>query len=187
VIYSQVWDPLAHRLTGTVVKDIFNCADGLGTTAPLDGIFLVWVQIEGTSSSQVYATSESTYIDTADGDKVITFPILDDAGFFFLTWDLQKAQGGAPLTCAQAGLTSKSRTGVETVATLASGGSAIVDIFPCDHHIGTTDPLLAGTYTVSVDALLDDASIGTSATLTNKTIRSPNGLTDLGNIIIPID
>ena len=184
VIYSQVWDPLNHRLTGTVVQDIFDCAAGQGTTDPLDGIFLVWVQIESNTGS-VYAKSESSYIDTADGDTLITFPILDDAGFFFLTWDLQKASGGPLLSCAQAGLTGDAA--IETVATMVGTSSLVTDKFQCEHHFGTTDPLLAGTYTVSVEATVNDRSIGNAPTLTNKTISSPNGLTDLGNIVIPIN
>ena len=184
VIYSQVWDPISHRLTGTVVRDIFNCADTQGTTAPLDGIFLVWVQIEG-NSGNLYAKSESSFIDTADGDKLITFPILDDAGFFFLTWDLQKASSGASLSCAQAGLTGDAA--IETLATITGTSFLLTDKFQCEHHFGTTDPLLAGTYTVSVEATVNNQQVGSPVNLTNKVVSSPNGLTDLGNVVIPIN
>jgi hypothetical protein len=186
-IYSQVWDPVRHSLTGTTVRDAFNCGPTMhGTTDPLDGIFLVWVQIENDSGSQVYAKSESLYVDTADGDVSFDFPILDDAGFFFLTWDLQKASTGAPLSCAQAGVTG-SAGAIETLATIVGTSFLLTDKFTCEHHYGTTDPLLAGTYTVSVEATVNDQHVGTAPSLTNKTIRSPNGLTDLGNIVIPID
>jgi hypothetical protein len=184
-IYSQVWDPIGHRLTGTVVRDAFNCSDKNGTTDPLDGIFLVWVQIENDAGTSVYAKSESFYVDTADGDVTLDFPILDDAGFFFLTWDLHDAQTNALLNCSQAGLTGDAA--VETVATMVGTTSLVTDKFQCEHHFGTTDPLLAGTYTVSVEATVNNQSVGNAPTLTNRVISSPNGLTDLGNIIIPID
>ena len=184
-IYSQVWDPLTHQRTGTTVRDAFDCAAGRGTTDPLDGVFLVWVQVENDAGTSVYAKSEAIFVDTADGDVSFNFPILDDAGYFFLTWDLEKASSGAPLNCAQAGLTGDAA--IETLATITGTSFLLTDKFQCEHHFGTTDPLLAGTYTVSVEATVNNQSIGNAPTLTNKTISSPNGLTDLGNIVIPIN
>ena len=186
-IYSQVWDPFANALTGVAIKDKFNCdAPGMvGTTDPLDGIFLVWVQVESDSGASLYARSKSIYVDTADGDVNLNFPILDDAGNFFLTWDLQDAVTHAPLTCKEAGVTGNA--GVETIATIVNSTFMLTDKFTCDHYFGTTAPLFAGTYTVSVDAFVGNASVGTAPALTNKQITSPNGLTDLGHIIIPIE
>jgi hypothetical protein len=183
-IYAQPWDPINNRLIGSPVQDLFDCADGIGTTAPLDGIFLVWVQVE-TNSGTPYAESESIYVDTADGDVSLDFPIYDDAGFFYLTWDLEDAVTGAPLTCDQAGVTGDA--GVETVATIVGTSFMLTDVFECDHYFGTTAPMLAGTYTVSVDAVVDGEAVGVAPALTNKRISSPNGLTDLGHVIIPID
>lgn len=186
-IYSQPWDPIGNRLTGSPIADKFNCSDKIGTTDPLDGIFLVWVQVETDISATPYATSESFYVDTADGDVTLDFPILDDAGFFFLTWDLEDAVSHAPMTCRDAGLDG-SNGAVESIATsLANASFMLTDKFECDHYFGTTDPLLAGTYTVSVEATVSDQAVGVAPDLINKTIRSPNGLTDLGHVIIPID
>lgn len=184
-IYSQVWDPVANVLIGSPIKDKFNCSDMQGTTDPLDGIFLVWVQVESDSGASLYAKSKQIYIDTADGDVNLDFPILDDAGNFFLTWDLADAVTNAPLTCKEAGVVGNA--GVETIATIVNSSFMLTDKFTCDHYFGTTAPLLAGTYTVSVDAFVGNASVGTAPALTNKRITSPNGLTDLGHIIIPID
>lgn len=184
-IYSQPWDPVNNVLVGAPVIDKFDCSAMTGTTDPLDGIFLVWVQIENDSGTSIYVKSKETYIDTADGDLVIDFPILDNGGYFFLTWDLVDAQTQAPMTCAQAGLGSNGS--VETVATLTGPDTGTVDKFTCDHGFGTTDALLEGTYTVSVDANNGSAAIGTAPELTNKTIVAPGGLTDLGHILIPIN
>lgn len=184
-VVAQAWDPIGNVLVGTTIVDKFNCSDMRGTTLPIDGIFLVWVQIENTSGTQVYAQSAHTYIDTADGDVTIDFNILDDAGFFFLTWDLVDATTQAPLTCQQAGVVGNAS--VETTATIAGTSFALTDKFECEHGFGTTDPLLAGTYTVSVDAEVNNIAVGTAPALTNKVIRAPNGLTDLGHILIPIE
>lgn len=185
-IYSQPWDPVSNQLLDAPVIDKFDCSDMRGTTDPLDGIFLVWVQIESDDGSQIYVKSKETYIDTADGDLTIDFPILDDGGYFFLTWDLVDAASNAPLTCSQAGIGKNGS--VETVATLAGPNTATVDKFTCEHGFGTTDALEQGTYTVSVDANDDSGmAVGTAPTLTNKVIHAPGGLTDLGHIIIPIN
>jgi hypothetical protein len=187
-IYSQPWDPVSNNLLGQPVIDKFNCSAMHGTTDPLDGIFLVWVQIESDDATRVYVTSESTYVDTADGDVSLHFPILDDGGYFFLTWDLVNAQTQAPLTCAQAGIGSNGS--VETVVSIVPEDPTmdpIVDKFTCSHGFGTTDPIPEGTYTVVVDANNNSgAAVGTAPALNNKVIRAPGGLTDLGHILIPI-
>ena len=182
-IVSQPWDPIANQTYGTQIQDNFFCNDLHGTTGTLDGIYLVWVQITDESGRNVYAKSAQSYIDTRDGNASITLPILDDAGYMFLTWDIVRERTNAPLTCADVGTGAK----VETTATLASGGQATVDNWPCNHYFGTTDPLLTGTYTVSIDATLNNQGVGTSSVkLTNVQITSPNGLTDLGHVLIPI-
>lgn len=183
-IYFAPWDPVNENL-GAAVVDLFDCADGIGTTAPIDGIFRVWVQVENSDTGAVYAKSKSVVIDTIDGDALIDFPILDDGGYFFLTWDLVDAVSQAPLTCREAGIGGNGA--VETVATLTGTSTALVDKFDCDDGFGTTSPLPAGSYTVSVDADDGTGAVGKAPTLTNKVIKAPAGLTDLGHILIPID
>lgn len=185
-VYSQAWDPIENRTFGPVIADVFDCAAGSGTTDPLDGIFLVWVQVEK-ENGEMYARSKSFVLDTEiDGDVTYTFPILDDAGNFFLTWDLVRESNNAPLTCKEAGVTG-SNSGVETVATIVNSSFMLVDIFDCADYYGTTSPMLTGNYTVSIDALVNNRAVGVAPALTNKRINSPNGLTDLGHINIPID
>ncbi len=183
-IVSQVWDPFNNTLTGQQVVDRFRCNDLVGTTGRLDGIFLVWVQIENEAGTQVYAQSEQTYIDTADGDASINLDILDDAGRFFLTWDIVREGSNKLLSCADVSPGSK----VGTSATLATDTRVLfADDFPCEHYYGTTEPVLAGSYTLTVQALLNNKiALGQGITLTNKTVSSPNGLTDLGHVFIPI-
>jgi hypothetical protein len=183
-IHSKPWDPIANVTFGTEVIDKFLCSDKSGTTDPLDGIFLVWVQIETDNGGSIYAQSERNYIDTADGDTTINLPMLDNAGFFFLTWDLANASNNAPMTCEQAGV---GRAGsVETHATLVGTTALLTDKFTCNHYYGTTEPLPVGTYTVSVDADDGTGSIGTAPAIINQHITAPTGLTDLGHIVIPV-
>lgn len=186
-IVSQTTDDVTHLGTGQKIIDKFNCSDGQGTiTLPSDDTFLVWVQIENDTGTSLYAQSEETFVDTSASVAPIAVTVFDDGGFFFLEWDLVDARTNALLTCAQAGVTANGS--VETIATSVANPSYFKDDkFTCEDHFGTTDPLLAGTYTVTVDAEVNNASIGQAPTLTNKTIRAPNGLTDLGLIRIPIN
>jgi hypothetical protein len=185
-IYAQPWDPVTGRLLSQPVIDKFDCVDMRGTTDPLDGIFLVWVQIESDDGQNVYARSAQSYIDTLDGDVSIDFPILDDAGFFYLSWELRDKANGRPLSCRQASA-GDGPVKVEAIATITGSSFMMTDRFPCEHGFGTTKPLLAGTYTVSVDAAISSGAIGTAPALIDKEITAPSGLTDLGHIMIPID
>jgi hypothetical protein len=182
-IYAQPWDPINNVLYGTPVIDLFNCSDMHGVTDPLVGIYQIWLQIQNSSGSQVYATSAHDYIDTNDGNATLALNMLDDAGYFFLTWDIVRQGTNAPLLCADVGSGAR----VETAVTLSTGGNVVSDSWPCNHYFGTTDPILAGTYTVSIDALLNGLGVGNAPVLlNNKTVSSPNGLTDLGHVLIPI-
>jgi len=186
-IVAQPWDPIENApALGPQIVDLFNCSDGVATTAPLDGIYQVWVQIQD-SAARAYAKSAPIYIDTAAGNRTIDFNILDDAGYFYLSWSLVDAVNTSQrLSCREAGLAG-SNGSIDTTVTIAGGGVSFTDRFKCIEGFGVTDPVLAGAYTVSVAATLNNAAIGTAPTMTNRVVRSPNGLTDLGHILIPID
>jgi hypothetical protein len=183
-IVSQPWDPINNVTFGTPIVDKFNCSDMHGVTDTLDGIYLVWVQIEDHNGANVYAKSGHVVFDTAGGNLTIPFHVWDDAGQFFLTWDIVRAGSGAALSCADVGAGAK----VGTSATLATDTTVLfADNFKCTDYYGTTDPLVAGTYTVTVQALLSNGqALGGGITLTSKQLTSPNGLTDLGHVLIPI-
>jgi hypothetical protein len=186
-IVSQATDDVTHLGTGKQFIDKFNCSDGQGTiTLPGNDTYLVWVQIENDTGTNLYAQSEETFVDTVASVPTIPVTIYDDGGFFYLEWDLVDARTNALLTCAQAGVTANGS--VETIATSVASPSYFKDDkFTCQDHFGTTDPLLAGSYTVSIDAEENNRALGQAPTLTNKTIKAMNGLTDLGLIRIPIN
>jgi hypothetical protein len=150
-----------------------------------DGLYLMSVRIETHSGAQKYADSEEVLIDTAT-DAAFDVEILDDGGYFFFTWSLEDKVSKAKMTCADAGITSAGS--VEAVSTSVSNMSFFKDDkFTCSDHYGTTAGLPAGTYTVSIDAEQNNNPAGPPVNLTDKVITAPNGTTDLGHVLIPID
>jgi hypothetical protein len=178
---------------GSPIIDLFDCAAGAGTSAPLPATtYMTWIEITThTNSGAPYAKSTPAILDVTDVDLTYNAEIYDDAGYFQLQWDLVGANSNSPLTCDQAGLANPNNSGVELTATLSGSTAAATDQFNCTDHFGITDPLAAGTYTLSVDAFVDTASgtmaVGTAPAVPNATIHDHNEITDLGNITIPID
>ncbi len=117
--------------------------------------------------------------------------ILTDGGYFELTWTLMGEVSNATLTCAQTAAATSAGGSIETTATLNGSTTALSDKFNCEDHFGYSDPLPAGTYTITVDALnSSDQSITGAAgptNLTNETIGAmPNDIVKLGNVTINI-
>jgi len=183
-IISQTIDPTTNRGTGLTVVDKFDCAAGRGTITLPDDTFLVWVEITNDARTSTYAQSGDTFVDTSLGDAAFGVEILDDGGYFFLSWDLLRASSGALLSCSQAGA-----GGNGSVTVHAAGPRSITDDqFQCEDHFGTTKPLLADSYSIAVDAEdANDVPLGDAMTLDDEIIAAPNKLTDLGNLMIPID
>jgi hypothetical protein len=170
---------------GSPIIDLFDCAAGAGTSAPLPpALFLTWVEITNDNNTQLYAQSTSAYVDVTVSDKTFSTQILTDGGYFQLAWNLYGASSNQDLTCAQAGAAG----GVEAVATeVSNSANSAADQFDCEDFRGITAGYLAGNYTVSVAALnAADQSIGTAPAITNAVIQSPNKVTNLGTIEIPI-
>ena len=185
-VHAKEWDPVLgdYVAGGIEVIDKFNCSDKTGTTDPLDGVFLIWVQIEDDTGANVYAQSESEFFDTANGDKSIDLPTLFvDAGYFDLSWDLI-SPSNSRLTCAQAGIGSSGS--VATTVVEASSNFMAVDKFTCEDGFGTTAELPVGLYDVTVTAENGSADIGASLPIANQPITAPNGLTHLGHVKIPV-
>jgi hypothetical protein len=184
-VYARPWDPFLGDFVGSAEQpDTFNCSDKVGTTFPLDGVFQVWVQIETHDGSSVYAQSESIVIDTADGDASIDLPTLfTDAGYFDLSWDLEKS--GRRVHCADAGIGSSGR--ISTTAVAISNNAMVVDKFTCDDGFGITEELPVGSYDVTVTASsVPGMDIGVSDPIADKRITAPSGLTHLGVVKIPV-
>ena len=193
-VYSQAVNG-ANQPVGTPIIDLFDCDDNSGQTAPLPpDVYQVWVELTSEGGGQVYAAStkwpagiddldRNDIIDVRDVDKAFTTTLLEDGGYFALSWDLVDAQTNAPITCADA-----LSDGVSVISTSVSNPNSFVDdVFNCEAGFGITGGMLQGTYTVQVAALEDEQSIGDAPTLTNKTIRNANQITDLGLVQIPVE
>lgn len=186
-VHAKEWDPVLGQFVpgGLEVIDKFNCSDKRGITDPLDGIFLIWVQIEDTSGANVYAQSESEFFDTINGDASIDLPTLfTDAGYLDLSWDLI-GSGNTRLSCAQAGIGSDGSVST-TAVSVASSSMMYIDKFDCTRGFGTSDVLPEDTYDVTVTASTRTADIGASAPIADVLIAAPNGLTHLGHVRIPV-
>jgi hypothetical protein len=191
-VYVRPWDPFVGDFTGPALpSDLFNCADKVGTTDPLDGIFQVWIQVETDDAtptrppSAVYVQSGSRVIDTADGDQTIEMkPVFTDAGYLDFGWKLMK--NGSHVRCTDVNV---GKLGIATTAVSPSFMGA--DKFDCDDGFGTTAVLKADTYLITVTAT-DTAGkdVGASGPIDNVDITTPevapeHGLTDIG--VVEVD
>jgi len=180
-LIAQPLDAAGNNV-GTPIIDLFNCSAGTGTNAPIyEGTYNVWIAIQNTGGTMVYATSTSARIELHQNATLST-SIYTDGGYFGFAWSLVAASNNGALTCTQAGAPS-----VELIATLTGTSQATSDIFDCSDGAGVTAVIPVGTYTVSVSALnASSQSIGTAPELTNQPIQAPNKVTNLGTITIPI-
>ncbi|MCW5801030.1 MAG: hypothetical protein KIT31_01355 [Deltaproteobacteria bacterium] len=183
-VHSFPVDTEGQRI-GDDVIDLFDCIDGGGTTGGLyPDVYGTFLRVTNASGSKVYAEGLSATVDIIDRDATVDTTILNDGGYFAMSWDLVGASSNARLQCNQVdGL-----AGIELISTsVATPDSAISDKFTCGDHVGVTGGLVQGSYTVSIAALgAGDRAVGTAPAVT-KTINDRNAVTDLGHILIPID
>jgi cysteine-rich repeat protein len=182
-LYSQEVTAAGATL-GSPVIDLFDCADGTGTSAPLPPtLFQSWIAVTNTNNTSTYAESITANIDLSVSDKAFNAQILNDGGYFFLAWNLYGATSSNTLTCAQA-----NASGVEAIATdISDSSNSASDTFSCEDGASYTAGYRAATYTVSVAAVTNASqSIGTAPALTNQVIGTQNAVTNLGTIEIPI-
>lgn len=186
-LYNQPVDSNGTPV-GNPIIDLFDCADGAGTSAALPAdTYETWIELANDNNTQMYAQSTPAFLDVTETDLTYSAEIYDDAGYFQLQWDLVGANSQAPLTCADAGIDDPNNSGVEILATLSGTTAAGGDQFNCTDHYGITDALAAGDYTISIDAFTDaGGAVGTAPTIQDS-IQAPNKITDLGSVTIPID
>lgn len=181
-LYSQRINP-DGSLVGQPIIDLFDCDCNTGTTQLDPGIYLEWIEIATDTNSQTFAKSASARVDLTNGGPAsFSAQILEDGGYFMLTWGLIGKNSQASLTCAQAGADGVSLIGTE----VNNATNSNEDIFTCNDHQGITAGYVAGNYTVAATALnAADQNIGETQTKT-ATIGDRNAFTDLGNVVIPI-
>lgn len=165
--------------------DLFDCDARAGlSTDLLPDVYQVWIEVRSHDLSALYAQSLSQVLDVRAADQSFSTDILNDGGYFQLSWDLIGKATNRPLACSQvAGLDS-----VLAVSTsVADAHRFYEDRRPCDDHTGISDGLLQGSYMITIDAMAGDTSLGSATALGNQMIEGQNRITDIGTVTIPID
>lgn len=165
--------------------DLFDCNTRRGTaTDLLPDRYQVWIEVRSHDLSTLYAQSLSQVLDVRQTDQTFTTEVLKDGGYFQIAWDLIGKTSNRPVQCSQvAGLDR-----IQAISTsVADATRAYDDLFACDDHSAVSAGLLQGAYTIAIDAMAGDKSVGKATTLTTKVIAGQNRVTDLGTIMIPID
>ncbi|MGH9883954.1 MAG: hypothetical protein ACREBE_00380 [bacterium] len=169
---------------GEVAEDRFDCDDRAGRATDLfPGVYQVWIEVSSHDLKQTYAQSLSQLLDVTVADDTFATEMLNDGGYFQIGWDLVGKSSNRPVQCSQvAGLDT-----LKAISTFVSSTTrAYDDSFVCDDHFAISGGLLAGDYTIAIDALDGDKSVGRAAPLSAK-IESQNRVTNVGTISIPID
>ena len=197
-VYTAPIDTNYNTIDAETTVDLFDCDARTGTT---DGLFAdkyqTWIEltddVTGAGASidhgDVYAASPrwpDTLIEadredivdlTSSSSKSISFALIADGGYFAAGWSLEGGQ-----TCAQAG-----SDGVSILATEVNGPvNSADDIFNCEAGFGITGAFANGNYTIAITATDGPTKIGDSTTKT-ASITGPNKVTDLGDVVIPVD
>ncbi len=184
VITTEV-NGIDQPIAGTELTDLYDCVDGTGVTDPLPPARIL-VYLEARFENTLQGQSLSEYLDITNLNVEQDFTFISDGGRFVFDYALVGENTGAPLTCAQADASD-----VGLLATVTGGVAATDDLFPCTGD-GTgfevSDPILAGSYTVVLDAVnANNEALGTtSVTLSNVLVGDINSLVDLGAVDLDI-
>ena len=167
-------------------KDLFNCADGAGTTAGhIAGTYDVWVEITDHSGATLYAQSDATKLTVSDGSSTgATYSFQVNRGYVSAGWTLKGVQSGSTLDCATAGVAA-----VE-MDNMVGTNTPISDQFNCSPQSNTTDPLPIATYQVAlqaIDSSTPPVGLGPAAVAGNADIQYGNQLVDEGTVVVQVD
>jgi len=182
VVYSL---PAGLTSPSQALKDLFNCADGSGTTAGLDpGSYTVWVEITSHDGAVLYAQSLSTPVAiTSNSNVPETFAFQVNRGYIAGSWSLNHSNG-TPADCTNV-------TGIDFVDTDTATNGLVTDQFNCPARQGTTYPLPLSTYNVSVEALGKvnnvEQQIGQAGLVTGVPVQFGNDLKNIGSVVITLD
>src|SRR5262249_15010245 len=73
----------------TCFVDLFDCSAMAGTSYPLPPTrYLTWVSVTDDSTANVYASGVPAYVDITNVDLTYSAQLLEDGGYFYVTWDL---------------------------------------------------------------------------------------------------
>jgi hypothetical protein len=183
-LFALPVDDLGNAL-GEPAIDQLDCNKRSGESTDLvPDLYEVWIEVRSRDLTRLYAQSLSRVLDVRRLDQTFSVDILNDGGFFQLSWELAGKTTNRPLECSQI-------PGLGTIQTVsvnvADPQFTYDDPLVCEDHTAVTGGLLEGSYNITIDALASDRSVGRITMLNNQQIVGPNGITDLGVITIPID
>jgi hypothetical protein len=183
-LFTQAIDDSGAPL-GEPSTDLFDCEarTGLSTDLPPD-VYQAWIEVRSHDLRTLYAQSLSSVLDVRQANESFSTDILNDGGYFQLSWDLVAKSTNRLLDCSQV---SGADSILAVSTSMADAHRIYDDRRACADYSGVTAGLLQGTYTITVDVMAGDRSLGTAATLTNRMIAGQNRVTDLGTIPIAID
>jgi hypothetical protein len=165
---------------GGLVTDLFDCADGIGTTSdmPADN-YTVWLELTDFGGEVTYAKSLSEVVTVfEDGDSSVGFEFSIDRGAFYMAWEVYES--GAPSSCENVGATQFSLT-----ITDANNELYADDPFPCSQYEGTTAGLPAPAPWTMSPAIIDDTQLALAVGDTiSDALQYGNEYRDLGLIIL---
>lgn len=168
---------------GQPIVDLYDCVALTGTSDyPLDSYDVhMDITTHGGGTAYNAGSLENLDVDITSADQSVSEDFVDNGGRFVLDWVLVDA-GNQTTSCAAAGAVKIGITG-----TLAGVGPYADDL-PCGDASGISVAALAGTYTLTIQALDGSgAALGAGTTLTNKTLLAPNGYLDLGSVSVPFN
>lgn len=167
---------------GATLVDLYDCGDAAGTGLFDPGVYDTWMEVTTPDLSTAYADSLITSVDVFDRDAFVDNEILNDGGYFLLSWDLIGEVSNRVLGCADAGVDQIEAISVST----ASADRMETDQFACSDHFGITGGFLQGDYTVTLQLGNEGRPIDGVVDLSTRTINDRNKVTDLGHVMIPI-
>jgi len=165
---------------GPVFIDLYDCTAERGTSLLDPAVYETWIEVTNHDRTRLYASSLSSVLDVVERDATFEAEILNDGGYFFLSWDLVGDDSNRTLACSDARVTT-------IVASSSSATSMETDEFPCRDEFGVTGAFLAGDYTVSLSATNGERPVTSEPLqLDSRAIRDRNRVTDLGHVSLPI-
>jgi hypothetical protein len=165
---------------GPVIIDLYDCNAVSGTSLLDPAVYETWIDVTSHDRTRLYASSLSSVLDVIDRDATFEAELLNDGGYFFLSWDLIGEVSNRSLACGDASVDS-------IVATSSSASSTETDTFPCTDEFGVTGGFLAGDYTVSLSAMTGERPVTSEPlVLADRPIQNRNRVTDLGHVSLPI-
>jgi hypothetical protein len=88
-------DPVAEPIV-----DLFDCDARTGTSTDLPpDVYQVWLEVRSDDLTRLYAQSLSQVLDVRQADETFQTDVLNDGGYFQLSWDLVAASNNRPVAC----------------------------------------------------------------------------------------